>query len=118
MMKPDLKSIEEFKAFTSRRTFLKRSLTSLGAFALTDLLAGATGEVPWKGTLASGTHLRPRVKRVIHLCMAGGPSHLESFDYKPERPRSPRASSSHSFRARNSKSWGRTSASARMVRAG
>ncbi|HVV01876.1 MAG TPA: DUF1501 domain-containing protein [Verrucomicrobiae bacterium] len=25
-----------------------------------------------------------RAKRVIHLCMAGGPSHLESFDNKPE----------------------------------
>ena len=25
-----------------------------------------------------------RVRRVIHLCMAGGPSHLETFDYKPE----------------------------------
>src|SRR5256885_10858614 len=25
-----------------------------------------------------------RAKRIIHLCMAGGPSHLESFDWKPE----------------------------------
>ncbi|MFN3166091.1 MAG: DUF1501 domain-containing protein [Phycisphaeraceae bacterium] len=25
----------------------------------------------------------PKAKRVIHLCMAGGPSHLETFDYKP-----------------------------------
>ena len=29
-------------------------------------------------------HLPPRVKRVIFLCMAGGPSHLESFDHKPK----------------------------------
>ena len=28
--------------------------------------------------------LPPKVKRVIFLCMAGGPSHLETFDYKPE----------------------------------
>jgi hypothetical protein len=28
-------------------------------------------------------HHPARVKRVIHLCMAGGPSHLETFDYKP-----------------------------------
>ncbi|MFB3105028.1 MAG: DUF1501 domain-containing protein, partial [Pseudomonadales bacterium] len=27
---------------------------------------------------------RARVKRVIFLCMAGGPSHLETFDYKPK----------------------------------
>ena len=25
-----------------------------------------------------------RIKRVIHLCMAGGPSHLETLDPKPE----------------------------------
>ncbi|MEX0820106.1 MAG: DUF1501 domain-containing protein [Pirellulaceae bacterium] len=29
-------------------------------------------------------HLPPKVKRVIFLCMAGGPSHLESFDHKPK----------------------------------
>ncbi len=32
-------------------------------------------------------HHKPRVRRVIHLCMAGGPSHLETFDYKPELAR-------------------------------
>ncbi|MCA9035436.1 MAG: DUF1501 domain-containing protein, partial [Planctomycetaceae bacterium] len=31
----------------------------------------------------SGSHFRARVKRVIFLCMAGGPSHLETFDPKP-----------------------------------
>jgi hypothetical protein len=29
-------------------------------------------------------HHAPKAKRVIFLCMAGGPSHLETFDYKPE----------------------------------
>ncbi len=29
-------------------------------------------------------HFAPKVKRVIHLAMAGGPSQCESFDYKPE----------------------------------
>ena len=29
-------------------------------------------------------HFPPRAKRVIHLYMAGGPSHLETFDYKPK----------------------------------
>ena len=29
-------------------------------------------------------NLPPKVKRVIFLSMAGGPSHLETFDYKPE----------------------------------
>ena len=29
-------------------------------------------------------HIAPKAKRVIFLCMAGGPSHLETFDYKPK----------------------------------
>ncbi len=30
------------------------------------------------------THFAPRAKRVIFLCMRGGPSHVDLFDYKPE----------------------------------
>lgn len=70
-----------------RRTFLQRSLSSLGVFALGDLLARDSVAAPWKGTLGAGTHHLPKVKRVIHLCMAGGPSHLETFDYKSELER-------------------------------
>ena len=29
------------------------------------------------------THLEPRAKRIIFLCMSGGPSHVDTFDYKP-----------------------------------
>ena len=29
-------------------------------------------------------HFRARAKRVIFLCMKGGPSHVDLFDYKPE----------------------------------
>jgi len=38
------------------------------------------------GSLGSPHH-RPRARRVIHLCMAGGPSHLETLDHKPELAR-------------------------------
>ncbi|MFT5124407.1 MAG: hypothetical protein ACI9QL_005435 [Candidatus Omnitrophota bacterium] len=56
----------------ARRTFLRS--TGLGSVALASMAS------------ASGMQLNhnPRIKRVIHLCMAGGPSHLETFDYKPE----------------------------------
>ena len=37
----------------------------------------------WRGVV-NPTHLKPRAKRIIYLCMAGGPSHLETLDYKPE----------------------------------
>ena len=34
--------------------------------------------------LPKATHFPARAKRVIFLCMAGGPSHVDTFDYKPE----------------------------------
>ena len=63
-----------------RRTFLARSGVGIGSAALGSL---------WMGTQASGQqaqtlslpHFPPRIKRVIFLCMAGGPSHLETFDF-------------------------------------
>jgi hypothetical protein len=67
----------------SRRTFLSHGLAGLGGLALGNLLlrencsAAATS-----GFLDLSPHFLPKVKRVIHLCMAGGPSHLETFDYK------------------------------------
>ncbi|MBM4099987.1 MAG: DUF1501 domain-containing protein [Planctomycetes bacterium] len=33
------------------------------------------------------THMPPRAKRVIFLCMSGGPSHVDTFDYKPDLTR-------------------------------
>ena len=45
-------------------------------------------ESPEHSTLSDGAikslHFRPKVKRIVHLCMAGGPSHLETFDDKPK----------------------------------
>ncbi|MCR9202502.1 MAG: DUF1501 domain-containing protein [Planctomycetaceae bacterium] len=70
-----------------RRTFLKRAGLNVGGAALTSMLARDTiGAEPQdlSGGLSGFPNLPPRVKRVIFLCMAGGPSHLETFDYKPE----------------------------------
>jgi len=60
-----------------RRIFLKKSGLGVGATALNALLRA---ESPGAGSLPV---IPPRCKRVIVLCMAGGPSHLETFDYKP-----------------------------------
>ncbi len=59
----------------SRRAFLGRASFGLGAAALARLQGGASSHVL--------PHHRPRAKRVIFLCMAGGPSQFETFDYKP-----------------------------------
>ena len=67
-----------------RRSFLTRSGVGLGACALGSLLQGDAQARPITSPLAGLPHVPPRVKRVIFLCMAGGPSHLETFDYKPK----------------------------------
>jgi hypothetical protein len=60
----------------ARRWFLQQCGVGLGSIALADLLRA---DAP-----ARGPHFAPKVKRVIFLFMAGGPSHLELFDNKPE----------------------------------
>jgi hypothetical protein len=74
-----------------RRTFLGQTVRGLGSLALASLLNPSllradTGGVKlpqWCGVV-NPPHLPPRAKRVIFLSMAGGPSHLETFDYKPK----------------------------------
>jgi hypothetical protein len=63
----------------SRRQFLQRFGMGLGGIALADLLGA---EARAAGAL-SAPHHRPRAKRVIYLFQSGGPSQLETFDYKP-----------------------------------
>ena len=79
----------------TRRKFLTSTFGSLGSLALGTMvgprLHGAStgaGDPEAMEDLAAAylTHA-PKAKRVIHLCMAGGPSHLESFDPKPELER-------------------------------
>ena len=75
---------------TTRRAFLTRCSSGLGSIALATMLdpklLAACQDERWRGVVQP-LHHRPKVKRVIHLCMAGGPSHLETLDYKPELAR-------------------------------
>ena len=64
----------------NRRAFLAGSGLSLGSAALNLLLA----ESGHKGGAPAYLLPKAKAKRVIFLCMAGGPSHLETFDYKPK----------------------------------
>jgi hypothetical protein len=70
-----------------RRSFLRRAGMGLGAVALHSLLTPrlrAGADRPGLRGVLEPTHFPPKVKRVIWLTMAGGPSHLETFDYKPK----------------------------------
>lgn len=59
----------------TRRQLLQRIPGALGTAALTEVLKGEG--------LAALPHFPPTAKRIIYLFQSGGPSHLETFDYKP-----------------------------------
>ncbi|QIF02146.1 DUF1501 domain-containing protein [Roseimicrobium sp. ORNL1] len=62
----------------SRRHFLQSSACGFGSLALSALAHGAANPLAVRQT-----HHTAKAKRVIFLFMAGGVSHVDSFDYKP-----------------------------------
>ncbi len=73
----------------ARRAFLTRAAGGLGSLAAGSLLSStALGDTAaaagaWPGVVRP-VHVPPKAKRVIWLYMAGGMSHLDSFDHKPK----------------------------------
>jgi len=61
-----------------RRDFFSFATHGLAGAALATLL-GRDGLLA-----APGTHHAPKAKRVVHVCLLGGLSHLDSFDHKPD----------------------------------
>src|SRR5690242_19800622 len=73
----------------TRRWFFQQCGVGLGAVALGDLLRQAGWAAPAGNALPDplapkAPHFAPKAKRVVYLFMAGAPSHLELFDYKPQ----------------------------------
>ena len=87
---------EAFERTVDRRTFVGQASLGLGALALAGLmqrgsLAAGRASTPAKLDPLNGSrgvvnplHFAPKAKRVIFLCMAGGPSQFETFDEKPK----------------------------------
>jgi len=72
---------------STRRQFLKRSSSGFGYVAFSALAAQETARAAESSAspLAEKKPTLPaRAKRVIFLCMTGGPSHVDLFDYKPK----------------------------------
>jgi Protein of unknown function (DUF1501) len=84
-----MKSPDRLAHQINRRTFLGGA-AGVGSLALTSLLdpqilrAEDVGKGDrWKGVV-NPIHFAPKAKRLIYLYMAGGPTHLETLDYKPK----------------------------------
>jgi len=78
----------------SRRWFLRECGLGLGKIAAASLLSDAFTWQPRAAPVSAAEPLKPKkphfsgkAKKVIHLFMAGAPSQLDLFDYKPELAR-------------------------------
>src|SRR5437879_3874948 len=74
----------------TRRQFLKRCPTGLGAIALASLIGDRVGanppvaHAPGSPLTPKSPHFPAKAKRVIYLHMSGAPPQHELFDYKPK----------------------------------
>ncbi len=69
--------IDQHNRLQARRKFLKSSAMGLGATALASLL-------PQNRSAQAAGDKKPAAKHVIFLFMAGAPSQIDTFDYKPQ----------------------------------
>ncbi|QDT07341.1 hypothetical protein K227x_57680 [Rubripirellula lacrimiformis] len=84
--------LNAYETLVNRRRFLANSGMGLGTAAMASLVTGpriasASPAGSAHGTtddLPPGCHVPPKAKRVIFLFMAGAPSQLDLFDYKPD----------------------------------
>ena len=72
--------IRAYQTSLSRRCFLNRTGMGLGATVLSSIASGGVAD----GAIPDVPHFAPRAKRVVFLFMAGAPSQLDLFDYKPD----------------------------------
>jgi hypothetical protein len=78
----------------SRRTLLQAISSGFGYLAFSSMATLASAnqrrvvdDKSGNPLAAKAPHFTPRAKRVIFLCMRGGPSHVDTFDYKPQLTR-------------------------------
>ncbi len=90
MKRPNIQQQLELE-HTTRRLFLQQSLFGIGALALGNLMGGCSRPSNdakafdlFNPMALKSPHFLPKAKSVIYLHMAGAPSQLELFDYKPE----------------------------------
>src|SRR5215510_14535421 len=71
----------------TRRTLLKTTSSGFAYLAFAALAheqAARASEAAANPLAPKKPHFPAKAKRVIFLCMDGGPSHVDTFDYKPK----------------------------------
>ena len=68
----------------SRREILRTASAGFGYLAFAGLTTQAAEAESNNPLSSKQPHFAAKAKRVIFLCMQGGPSHVDTFDYKPQ----------------------------------
>ncbi|QDT12358.1 DUF1501 domain-containing protein [Planctomycetes bacterium K23_9] len=76
-----MNSIEQMNQLQGRRQFLRDSAMGLGSAALASVVGSRHASA---ASVSEGLHFPAKAKRVIFLFMAGAPSQIDLFDYKPD----------------------------------
>lgn len=80
-----MKKREELLKVITRRHFFTQSGFGIGSIALSALLnENLFAQSPENPTKPKAPHFKPKAKKIIFLFMAGAPSQLDLFDYKPK----------------------------------
>src|SRR5215510_9986150 len=68
----------------TRRFFLKTSMACVGGIAFNAMLGRAFASEGEANAEGPRTQFPAKARRIIYIHLAGAPSHLETFDYKPD----------------------------------
>jgi hypothetical protein len=74
----------EYGQALTRRHFFGNSAMGLGTAALASLLPAQQTSAAGSGGIPALPHFAPKAKRAIYLFMAGAPSQIDMYDYKPK----------------------------------
>ena len=72
---------------STRRQFLQHTAAGFGWMAFAGLCSQEAAQAATNPSPVRSPHFTPKAKRVIFMFMQGGPSHLDTFDWKPELAR-------------------------------
>jgi hypothetical protein len=84
----------------SRRSWLQNASCGFGYLAFQSIYQRTLGNENILAGASGNSGGRPRARRVIFLCMSGGPAQLDTFDYKPQTGKKPHPGSVFPFQQR------------------